>query len=119
MKILVVDDDEPIRRLLQDSLSWDGWSVAVAADGAQGIAACHSFAPDVIVLDYMMPEMNGLEVAEQIRGDGFEGAIVLFSAYLEPSLNERARALKLLQVSKVDVDAVFRIIGALKDRLTT
>ena len=66
-RLLVVDDDPLIRDVLSHYLRQEGYSVAAAADGAQGLAMLDDFTPDVLCLDYMMPDMTGHDVARQIR----------------------------------------------------
>lgn len=69
MDVLVVDDDPPILDLLELSLSLDGHTVIRASDGAEGLRLARERNPDLVILDAMMPEMDGLEVARQIRLD--------------------------------------------------
>jgi len=69
--------------------------------------------PDVIVLDQMMPGLTGIETARRLRGGGFDKPIVLFSAYVGPDLQTAVRELDLKPVSKVDTQAVIRIVDAL------
>ena len=65
--ILVVDDDPDIAQTLRHYLEQSGYLVSVASDGKQAIQAFHSVRPDLIVLDLMMPEMDGMEVTRTIR----------------------------------------------------
>jgi len=66
-KILVVDDDPHIRSVIRFALVRDGFAVAEAADGASALAAAAREAPDLIILDVVMPEMNGTDVCRQLR----------------------------------------------------
>ncbi|NJK40494.1 MAG: response regulator [Acaryochloridaceae cyanobacterium SU_2_1] len=66
-KILVVDDEATIRRILATRLSMVGYEVVVAADGLEALDLFQSAEPDLIVLDVMMPRMNGLEVCQELR----------------------------------------------------
>jgi DNA-binding response OmpR family regulator len=59
MKVLIIDDDPDIRLIVRVSLSRHGFTVAEAASGADGLRAARDDRPDVIVLDVMMPEMDG------------------------------------------------------------
>lgn len=68
-RILIVDDDPAIRRLLNHSLELEGYLVATASDGEEALAQLPVADPDVVVLDIMMPRMNGLDVLERIRRD--------------------------------------------------
>ncbi len=66
-KILVVDDESAIRRILSTRLSMVGYEVALAADGREALEIFSSVNPDLVVLDVMMPELNGLEVCQELR----------------------------------------------------
>ena len=66
-KLLVVDDEPSITRTLRAYLEQEGYSVYVAADGPSALKAARSFKPDLIVLDVMLPGMDGFEVLQQLR----------------------------------------------------
>ena len=85
IKVLVVDDDASIRRVLSIALSvTDGvGEVREAIDGTDALDVCRSFAPDVIFLDYWMPEMDGETAAGTIRELCPSARIVSFSGVLE------------------------------------
>ncbi len=68
-RVLVADDDANIRTLLRQELEAGGYSVAEAKDGLQAIAGAKEFKPDLVVLDVMMPKMNGLDAAAVLRND--------------------------------------------------
>ena len=68
-KILVVDDDVDIAGFVEMSLRVEGFDVRVAYDGAQALQEVRSYGPDLVVLDVMMPEVDGLEVARRLRAD--------------------------------------------------
>jgi DNA-binding response OmpR family regulator len=65
--VLVVDDDDEIRTLIEDLLTDEGISVETASDGPSAVAALKMTTPDVILLDMVMPAMNGLELLAQVR----------------------------------------------------
>ena len=65
IKILIIDDESPIRDVLSESLRDDGYEVMAAADGLSGLAVLKSFSPDICFLDIWMPKMDGLEVLTQ------------------------------------------------------
>src|SRR3970282_2555599 len=67
MKILVVDDEETMVRSLSTRLTEEGYEVAVAVDGAQALEAARAERPDLILLDVMLPAIDGMEVCRQIR----------------------------------------------------
>ncbi len=66
-KILIVEDEESIRESLAFLLSKEGYQVDTIADGKQALAAFEKFNPDLVLLDIMLPELSGVEVAKQIR----------------------------------------------------
>ncbi len=66
-RILVIDDNERDRRLLRDALEHEGYSVESAADGAEGLKVLFERRPDVVVLDVIMPNMDGWTVCQRIR----------------------------------------------------
>ena len=70
-KILVVEDDEDIRNLLVDTLSDNGHEVIEAPDGGAGLEKAFLEHPDIVLLDMMMPVMDGLQVLERIKNDPY------------------------------------------------
>jgi len=67
--ILVVDDDPVIQKLLEVNFSIEGYQVEVAGDGLEALEKAKAVSPDLIVLDVMMPRMNGLEAAKALKAD--------------------------------------------------
>ena len=65
--VLVVDDDAPILRLVRARLAADGYSVITASGGAEAVEVCEAERPDIVILDVMMPEIDGIEAMRQIR----------------------------------------------------
>jgi len=82
--ILVVDDEPKIVDICRDYLSAAGFLVLTAADGTRGLAMARSDKPDLVVLDLMMPGMNGLDVCSQLRRDG-KIPIIMLTARVEES----------------------------------
>jgi two-component system, cell cycle sensor histidine kinase and response regulator CckA len=68
-KVLIVDDDQRILELLVDLLELEGYDVARAMDGAAGMSLVHSFAPDVVISDVVMPVVGGLELCRRLKQD--------------------------------------------------
>jgi two-component system alkaline phosphatase synthesis response regulator PhoP len=66
-KVLIIDDEPDIREIISYKLKKEGYDVATAADGKAGIATIQKFVPDLIILDMMMPGMDGVEVCNHIR----------------------------------------------------
>jgi DNA-binding response OmpR family regulator len=69
MKILVVEDEEVLSKVLQEKLQQSGYEVAIAADGEAALSMAKSFNPDAIVLDLLLPKKNGFEVLEVLKSD--------------------------------------------------
>ena len=65
--ILVADDDDKITAMLRRTLSYEGYGVLTAADGKEALAQAQAHHPDVVVLDWMMPGLDGIEVARRLR----------------------------------------------------
>ncbi len=81
-KILVVDDEANIVRLVKAYLVREGYEVYTAADGPAALRAARAFRPDVIVLDIMLPGMDGLEVLAQLRRES-DVYVILLTAKTE------------------------------------
>ncbi|MGB0384228.1 MAG: winged helix-turn-helix domain-containing protein [Ardenticatenaceae bacterium] len=64
--ILVVEDEKPIREMVTTSLTQEGFTVYTAADGDQGLAMARAIQPDLVVLDLMLPKMDGIELCRQV-----------------------------------------------------
>lgn len=80
MKLLVVEDDAKMAELLRRGLSGQGHTVDIAQDGAQGMQKSLSFQFDAIVLDVMLPSLDGLNLARQLRGCGIRTPILMLTA---------------------------------------
>ncbi|HET8787890.1 MAG TPA: response regulator [Actinomycetes bacterium] len=85
-RILVVDDDQVIQQLLKVNLELEGYAVEVASDGEEALALFDRFHPDLVLLDIMMPKLDGWEVARRLAGTtGGPPPIVLLSARAQES----------------------------------
>ena len=93
-RVLVVEDDADVASLLQHVLAGVGHEVAVANDGGAGLEAAYENQPDVVILDWMMPVKNGLEVCAALRADdAFAGTrIMMLTARSSPQDVSRAKA---------------------------
>ena len=68
-RVLVVDDDRVIQQLLEVNLELEGYDVQIAGNGDEALKTLKSFQPDVVLLDVMMPKLDGREVCRRIKGD--------------------------------------------------
>lgn len=92
IRVLVADDTPHVRKMLSSMLSLDGFEVvAEALDGPEAIELSRSREPDVVIMDYAMPGMNGLEASIQIREALPRQNIILYTAYLDEDLELKAR----------------------------
>ena len=78
--VLVVDDDGPILRMLERTLSAEGYEVTAAAGGGEALAAVERSVPDLLILDVAMPGLDGLAVCRRLRGKGLALPILLLTA---------------------------------------
>jgi two-component system response regulator MprA len=78
-RILVVDDDPRIASSLRRALLYEGYEVETAADGVEGLARARELPPDLVILDVMMPGLDGIEVCRRLRAEG-EVAILMLTA---------------------------------------
>jgi two-component system OmpR family response regulator len=79
-KVLVVDDEASIRALLSATLRLTGFEVRVATGGHEALAAAAEYAPDLVVLDVMMPDLDGFEVAQRLRTSGRPVPVLFLTA---------------------------------------
>ena len=94
-RVLVVDDEAPIRLLCRVNLEAEGMLVLEAADGLAGVEIARAERPDVILLDVMMPGMDGWQVAERLVEDDATNQIPLIFLTARAELRDRARGLEL------------------------
>ncbi len=80
MRILVVDDDRAVRESLRRSLQFNGYQVETAGDGQQALESVTTARPDAMVLDVMMPRLDGLEVCRRLRSTGDDLPILVLTA---------------------------------------
>jgi two-component system response regulator MprA len=79
-RVLVVDDDRAVRDSLRRSLEFNGYEVALASDGAEGLVAIGSQHPDVVVIDVMMPRLDGIETTRALRAAGNDVPVLVLTA---------------------------------------
>lgn len=111
-RVLVVDDEPALRFFQRIVLEEHGMEVEEAGDGTAALRRC---AEDVdgfamIVLDYRMPGMTGLDVARELRDHGDSTPIVLYSGYLDPAVAVAAGDLGLTMVDKSDTERLVQLV---------
>jgi two-component system, NarL family, response regulator YdfI len=104
IRVFLVEDTAQLRELLEQMLTLDDFAVVgSAANGASALAEMNEADPDVVVLDYNMPGLDGLLTARLIKEERPDQAIILYTAYLDADLEARAtRAGVALCVEKAD-----------------
>ncbi len=116
-RILVVDDDPNIRELLTQEFTEAGYRISVAGNGREAVAEVRRERPDLVVLDVMMPEMNGFDVAAVLKNDPetMDIPIVILSI-----VQDRERGFRLgvdrYLTKPIDTDLLFREVGALLEQ---
>jgi two-component system response regulator MprA len=90
-RVLVVDDDKAVRDSLRRSLEFNGYAVALAADGAEALAGIGGIAPDAVVMDVMMPRLDGIEATRALRAAGNDLPILVLTA--RDSVGDRVEGL--------------------------
>ena len=115
-RILVVDDSQAMRRglrhLLERHPHW--WVCGEASDGREAVQKAQQVDPDVIVLDFQMPEMNGLDAAKTIRQRSPRVPILMVSVHMSPQLADEARKVGIRGVcAKTNVFCVVEAVETL------
>jgi DNA-binding response OmpR family regulator len=119
-RILVVDDDPNIRELLTQELTEAGYRVSVAGNGRAAVDAVRTDRPDLIVLDVMMPELNGFDVAAVLKSDPatMDIPIVILSILQDRERGFRVGVDRYL-TKPIDTDLLFREVGSLLEQRTS
>lgn len=92
-RVLVVDDEENITFLLDSALRHFGFDVQVASNGRDALAKVESFVPDVVLLDVMLPDLDGFEIVRRLRLDGFKVPVLFLTA--RDATEDKVRGLTL------------------------
>ncbi|MEO8906545.1 MAG: response regulator transcription factor [Microbacteriaceae bacterium] len=91
IRVLVVDDERTLTDLLHMALRYEGWDVRTAATGQQALTTAREFRPDAVVLDIMLPDIDGLSVLSRMRENGGETPVLFLTA--KDSLDDRIAGL--------------------------
>ncbi|CAL9460317.1 response regulator transcription factor [Streptomyces sp. enrichment culture] len=116
--VLLAEDDRAIRHALERALTLEGYRVTAVADGVEALAQAHRSRPDVLVLDVMMPGIDGLQVCRALRAEGDRTPVLMLTALVETA--DRIAGLDAgaddYVVKPFDVDEVFARLRALLRR---
>ena len=80
VRVLVVDDEQSLTELLAMALKYEGWEIKTAGDGQKALATAREFRPDAVVLDIMLPDIDGLQVLQRMRADGNDVPVLFLTA---------------------------------------
>jgi len=86
LKVLIADDDRLVRTMLSDLLVELGHAVLAAEDGAAAVALCARETPDLLILDFLMPKLSGLDALQALRDRGVRAPAVLLTAISDGSI---------------------------------
>ena len=98
--MLVVDDDDDVRDILVLSLSWLGYDVSQAANGPAGLEMMAVALPDILVTDFLMPNMNGAEMVKSARARGFDVPVIFATGFADTRALDNAIGFKANVISK-------------------
>jgi len=91
IRAVVVDDEDSLTDLLSMALRYEGWEVRIASEGSAALSTIREFRPDVVVLDIMLPDIDGIQVLSRLRADGMQTPILFLTA--KDSLDDRIAGL--------------------------
>lgn len=118
-KILIADDEVDIREIMKSIIAKEGYEVVAVEDGTQALETAREVKPDLVILDYLMPGLNGIEVCRALQKEEETRHIpvIIITAYpnqKDEALN--AGAVDFLSKEADNVDIIWRIRSALKVR---
>jgi CheY-like chemotaxis protein len=110
MRALIVDDTADIRFMVGFQLKMEGLSFEEADCGEAALERCATEDFDLVVLDFRMPGLSGLDVAQKMRDDQYPAKIVLYSAYVDEELRAAARDLDIPAIDKSDNERLLEVV---------
>ena len=120
VRVLIVEDDAHIARLLREIVAEPGEEVAEVADGALAVAAARALQPEVVLLDVGLPNVGGLELLDELKGDPDTAhvPVIVITAWWTTELEQRARTLGAAGVlaKPFDIPAVQAAVAAAAPR---
>jgi DNA-binding response OmpR family regulator len=84
-KVLIIEDDPTMQRVLKDNFEFSGYQVRAVGDGAKALQAVAESQPDLIILDIMLPGVNGFDICRRVRKDGLTTPIIMLTAKSQES----------------------------------
>jgi CheY-like chemotaxis protein len=117
VRILLVEDDPDVASVISELLEYSGHHVTVASNGRYGLEILVNEQPELVISDFMMPMMSGLELIEAIQDHGYKGAVILCSAVPEANFPpHRARYDFFLQ-KPYSIHTLLTAVEAIQERL--
>lgn len=110
---LIVDDDEDMREFLTITVKLEGFATHTVSSGAEALEYLAEDPAELLITDQRMPGLTGLDVITRLRGDGYRSPIILFSAYMDSKLAQACERLDVRPLSKIDTEALRRVVRAL------
>jgi CheY-like chemotaxis protein len=110
VRALIVDDTPDIRFMVGFQLKMQGMSFEEAGSGEEALKRCATESFDLVVLDFRMPGLSGLDVAKKLRDDQYAAQIVIYSAYVDEALQSAARRLDITAVDKSDNERLLNVV---------
>jgi len=112
LKILVVDNDVSMQEVFSDCLRSEGYDTTCVGSGAEAIAKLRSSQFDIVFLDTLMPEMNGVETYRVIKNNGIDTTVVMMTAYAYSELIDQAKNLgvQLIILKPFDFSQIIRFL---------
>jgi DNA-binding NtrC family response regulator len=109
--LLIVDDDDDMRNTLKELFHLKGYDVGVACDGFKAIEMCEKKSFDVVLLDFVMEEMDGMETLKRIKAIRSETSFFMMTAYLREGLQEMARENDVIRIfnKPFDIDDMLQV----------
>lgn len=117
-KILIVDDELIITRALARALKNEAYDIQIAENGKKGLELIRKTAPDLILLDMMMPEMTGLDVLEKMREEQIDIPVIFMTAYGDFATEKRARELGISVYLTKPFENIDDLLGIIKSYAT-
>jgi len=115
LRVLLIDDDAKMVGLVRSILSDDGYEVVGLTESSGALHHVHELDPHVVVLDQVMPDRDGLDVAEEIREQRPAQAIVIFSSLFDRRLSDETQRLGYVYCEKAD--GIDRLEEAIKEAI--
>jgi CheY-like chemotaxis protein len=116
LRILLVEDDPDVAAIASYMLEHVGHHVTLANDGRRGLEIALQERPEVVITDFMMPGMSGLELITRLRDSGYDGPVVLCSAIDEPFLPPHSARYEVFLKKPYDLRALMQSIEISKNK---